>query len=92
MFIRLIVRAFFVLVLSSVFISVSQARPKAIPESRSGHGEAADRYLIKNTEQTANCGGPVSVQTNPQTGVSATYCRVNGQVVEIEKAPSPKKP
>ncbi|MGJ0486624.1 MAG: hypothetical protein ACR65R_19105, partial [Methylomicrobium sp.] len=86
-----IVRAFFVFVLSSLFITASQAQPKAIPESRSGHGEAADRYLIKNTEQTANCGGPPSVQTNPKTGVSATYCRVNGQVVEIVKA-SPKKP
>jgi hypothetical protein len=92
MFIHFIIRASFVFVLSSLFITASQALPKEVPESRSGHGVGKDKYLIKNTEQIANCGGPVSTQTNPQTGATATYCRVNGEVREIVKAPPPKKP
>jgi hypothetical protein len=92
MFIHFIIRASLVFILSSLFITTSQALPKEIPESRSGHGAGRDKYLIKNTEQTANCGGPVSTQTNPQTMVTATYCRVNGVVREIVKAPPPKQP
>lgn len=64
---------------------VVHAAPKAHPDSRTGHGAAADKWYIKNTETVANCGGPVSSQVNPVTGVSSNVCRVNGRVVEVEK-------
>jgi hypothetical protein len=68
----------------------AQAAPKAQPDSRTGHGAAADKWYIKNTETVANCGGPVSSQVNPQTGATTTVCRVNGMVREVEKAPPGK--
>lgn len=67
--------------------SETYALDKAHPDSRSGHGQARDVWLIKNTEEVAQCGGPVSTQTNPNTGAVTTSCRVNGVVREIEKAP-----
>lgn len=68
----------------------AQALDKSQKDSRSGHGQAADRYLIKNTETVANCGGPVTQQVNPATGTTSMSCRVNGRVVDIEPAPAPK--
>lgn len=67
--------------------SETYALDKAHPDSRSGHGQGRDIYLIKGTDQVAQCGGPVSTQTNPNTGSVTTSCRVNGVVREIEKAP-----
>jgi hypothetical protein len=61
------------------------ALDKADPDSRSGHGQARDVWLIKNTDEIAKCGGPVSTQTNPNTGTVMTSCRVNGVVREVEK-------
>jgi hypothetical protein len=78
-----------VLVLSAS--SSIHALDKAHPDSYSGHGQARDQWLIKGTDKVANCGGPVSNQTNPQTGATSTSCRVDGMVREIEKAP-PKSP
>lgn len=68
--------------------SSAYALDKADPGSRSGQGAARDTYLIKNTEEVAKCGGPVSTQSNPTTGAVTMVCRVNGVVREIVvKAP-----
>lgn len=67
--------------------SEAYALDKAHPDSRSGHGQGRDVWLIKNSEQVAQCGGPISTQTNPNTGAVSTSCRVNGMVREVVKAP-----
>lgn len=62
------------------------ALDKAQPDSISGHGQARDQWLVKGTETRANCGGPVSSQRNPATGAITNVCRVDGRVVEVERA------
>jgi hypothetical protein len=68
----------------------AHAKGKDQPDSYSGHGAAADRWLIKGTDTVANCGGPVGKQTNGATGGTVNVCRVDGVIVEVEKAPDPK--
>jgi len=77
-------------VLSFSLSAPAWAEKKAHPDSRTGHGQAADRWYIKNSETVAKCGGPVSQQVNPANGATSTVCRVNGRVVEVEPAPRGK--
>ena len=67
--------------------SAVHAKDKDQPDSRSGHGQAADQRLVKNASDSGGsprCGGPASTATNPITGDVTTICRAsNGGVTEI---------
>jgi hypothetical protein len=78
------------LAVACVSASPAQALDKAHPDSVSGHGQARDVWLLKGTERRANCGGPVSSQMNPNSGLVTYWCRVDGMVREVEKAPKAK--
>ena len=63
------------------------AQKKGHPESRTGHGQAADQRLIKNP-YPAGCSSAAQTTVNKATGESTQSCRGTDGMIKILKGPS----